>query len=202
MPEPGAYHSIAAEASAEIMIKGSRFIAHARPVAKKQHAEHYVAAISERFRDATHNCFAFKIGAGDGASFRYSDAGEPSGTAGRPILQAIEARELTNVVVVVTRYFGGTRLGAGGLLRAYSAATLAALENARIVTHHATVRMRLRFAYDLTNPVHQVLDKFNAAVLDSQFEQETRYRVQLKAVDDAAFREAMRDATSGKIEIT
>ena len=114
MPVTKEFKTIMAEVSGEIVIKGSRFIAHATPVSAQSAAAEFIASISQRFHDATHNCFAWKIGLSDAAVFRFSDAGEPSGTAGRPILQAAETRDLTNLAVVVTRYFGGTKLGTGG----------------------------------------------------------------------------------------
>ena len=154
MPVTKEFKTIMAEVSGEIVIKGSRFIAHATPVSVQSAAAEFIASISQRFHDATHNCFAWKIGLSDAAVFRFSDAGEPSGAAGRPILQAAETRDLTNLAVVVTRYFGGTKLGTGGLIRAYSAATLAALEQAEIIISYPEITVTLKFAYAFTNAVH------------------------------------------------
>ncbi|MFQ5771632.1 MAG: IMPACT family protein, partial [bacterium] len=139
------YYSIISETTAELTIKRSKFIAHASPTSATQSADKYIAAISKQFQDAKHNCFAYKIGTGDAASFRFSDAGEPSGTAGRPILRAIENRNLTNVVVVVSRYFGGIKLGAGGLSRAYHSAALTVLDKANIIEYHPRIIFSLKF---------------------------------------------------------
>lgn len=182
-------------------VKGSKFIAHATPAADKEIAETFIAEIAEQFRDATHNCFAYKIGVGDAATFHFSDAGEPSGTAGRPILQAIDTKKLTNVAVVVTRYFGGTKLGTGGLVRAYHSAALAALNEAAVVPHFPQIQLRLSFAFQLTNAVHQLLNKFSGEVVESRFVEQTEYVIQLKASDAESFAAELRDATSGRIVI-
>jgi uncharacterized YigZ family protein len=96
-------------------VKGSRFIATAKPVASEAEAVAFIDEIKKEFHDATHNAFAWKAGVGRGMRYRYNDDGEPSGTAGLPILKSIDARSLSNVCVVVTRYFGGIKLGTGGL---------------------------------------------------------------------------------------
>lgn len=125
--------TLAAPASAELVEKKSRFIGYAAPVADEAAAQAFLQEIRSRHRDATHNCYAYQ--AGDNDQFqRSSDDGEPSGTAGRPILEVIRGRGLKNTAVVVTRYFGGILLGTGGLVRAYSAAAKAALAAAGLVS--------------------------------------------------------------------
>ncbi len=193
------YYSITTKVFAELTIKGSKFISHAAPADKRDMAEKYIDEISNHFHDATHNCFAYKIGAGDAAIFRFSDAGEPSGTAGRPILQAIEHKDLTNVVAAVTRYFGGTKLGTGGLIRAYHSAALAALEKAQIIKHHPETILSLKFPYSLANAVHQVLQKFNGQILENRFEEGSVYIVQLKVSAEENFRHHLQDISKGKI---
>ena len=195
------YFSIETEVVAEIVVKASKFIARGAPVSEQSEADNYVKTIAKRFHDATHNCFAYKIGTGDNAVFRFSDAGEPSGTAGRPILQAIESKDLTNVVVIVTRYFGGTKLGTGGLIRAYSGAALAALNKAKIITSYPNTTLRLQFSYQLTNAVHQAVEKYHARILVSAFEEDTIYTIELKAADEVGFQEMVRDLTAGKIQM-
>ncbi len=194
------YHSISAQAIEEIVIKGSRFIAHTVPAADQAVAEQHIVAVSGRFADATHNCFALKTGTGDGAVFRYSDDGEPSGTAGRPIFQAIETRGLTNVAIVVTRYFGGTKLGTGGLIRAYSAAALAALDKATITVHHPQIILFVQLDFQFTNAVHQLVERFKASILSTEFRKHPVYQIQLRAADEAAFKQSMQDTTNGKAE--
>lgn len=124
--------TIAAAVEHELVIKKSRFIAHVAPVASPEDADAAIAAVKKRAWDARHNCSAQVTGTlGDRA--RSSDDGEPSGTAGVPMLEVLRRRELTDVVAVVTRYFGGVKLGAGGLVRAYSSAVSEALDLARLV---------------------------------------------------------------------
>ncbi|MFQ5637618.1 MAG: YigZ family protein [bacterium] len=195
------FYSIANEVSSESKVKGSRFIAHACPVESREGAESCIKRLANRFHDATHNCFAYKIGVGDRADLRFSDAGEPSGTAGRPILQAIESKNLTNVAVVVTRYFGGTKLGTGGLIRAYGAVALEALNNAETVQHFPKITFRLRFDYQHANAVHNVLNRFCGQILESRFDDQTTYLVTVKSADENKVREELRDISSGKMKI-
>lgn len=117
----------------EIEEKRSRFIATIEPVSSEEEAADFIAAIRKKYWDARHNCSAFIIG-DNGQKSRCSDDGEPSGTAGRPMLDVLEREHITNVCVVVTRYFGGTLLGTGGLVRAYSAAVRAGLDNCEMIT--------------------------------------------------------------------
>lgn len=122
---------IRAQAQGEITEKKSRFIATIRPVESKEEAEQFIAEMKKKYWDARHNCSAYVLGEGN-ETMHSSDDGEPSGTAGRPMLAVLTGQEIHNVAVVVTRYFGGVLLGTGGLVRAYQGAVLAALENADI----------------------------------------------------------------------
>src|SRR5690606_11612852 len=121
------YRVVAGTARAELREKGSRFIAEVFPVETEEEAAAAIEAVRRREHAATHHCTAYRLGP-EGELFRASDDGEPSGTAGLPILRQIEARGLTNTLVVVTRYFGGTKLGRGGLIRAYGEAAARALD--------------------------------------------------------------------------
>lgn len=195
-----AYLSIKSETIDETVVKGSRFIAHAKPTTDKQSAENYIKRISTKYRDATHNCFAYKIGQGDIADFRFSDDGEPGGTAGRPIFQAIEGKELSNLTVVVTRYFGGTKLGTGGLIRAYGGAAHASLNKAKKITFYPKVSLQLQFSFQQTNPVHQLIDKYHAEILESRFGEETKYKIELNSSDESSFKDELTHLTAGGIK--
>jgi uncharacterized YigZ family protein len=127
--DPRAYDTVARAASAEIEVKRSRFLGYVAPVTTEEEARAVVEAARKEHWDARHHCSAFVLGP-DGAVQRSGDDGEPSGTAGAPMLEVVRGRGLTDVVAVVTRWFGGTLLGAGGLVRAYSDATKAALDAA------------------------------------------------------------------------
>ena len=137
-------------------VRGSRFFAHLAPVGDVDAAQRFIAAIRRRFADATHNCYAWRLSDRDDG-FRYSDAGEPSGSAGRPMLDRLSGRELVRVAAVVTRYFGGTKLGRGGLARAYAGALAAALERAEIVELPRTTALALSFDYSRSGAVDAVL---------------------------------------------
>ena len=195
------YDSISGPTQAVLVVKGSKFIAQAAAVPSRDGAEAHVQEASAKYPDATHNCFAYKVGTGDAAAFRYSDAGEPSGTAGRPILQTIETKKLTNVCVVVTRYYGGTKLGTGGLIRAYGSAALAVLNSAQIIKHHPSTKLLLRFSYEFANLVHQVLNRFGGVVLQSRFEKVTVYLIEVNASVGEDFKIQVRDLLRGNIEI-
>src|SRR5512138_1197293 len=110
------FYQLKQQCRMEEKIKGSRFIATARPVASEQEALAFIEEMKKEFHDATHNAFAWRAGIGRAQRYRYNDDGEPSGTAGQPILRAIDGRGAGNLCIVITRYFGGTKLGTGGLM--------------------------------------------------------------------------------------
>ena len=146
------YYTIKQPGRVEIKIKASRFIGETHQVATVEEAAAKLAAIRKREHAATHHCYAWRVGLADEMQFKYSDDGEPSGTAGRPIYDAVEGRDLTNILLVVTRYFGGTKLGTGGLVRAYSEAAAKVLEESGSKENHVTERIvvNLDFAhYDM-----------------------------------------------------
>lgn len=132
----------------EIVIKKSRFLGHAKPVESEEEAVRFVEAIRKEHGSATHNCFAYVIGERDQIQ-KQSDDGEPSGTAGKPILEVIKNQGLKNAAVVVTRYFGGIMLGAGGLIRAYTDGAVAGIEAAEPIymVHHAKVRIEIDYTW-------------------------------------------------------
>ncbi|MFK4791132.1 IMPACT family protein [Microbacterium sp. ZW T5_56] len=164
--------SIAATVEHELVIKKSRFITHAIPVRSVPEADAAIAHIRTRYWDARHNCTAMITGVlGDQA--RSSDDGEPSGTAGMPMLEVLRRRELTDLVVIVTRYFGGIKLGAGGLVRAYSSAVSEALDLAAIIHRRELVAVTVEVPYADAGRYENVLRDWSGrhdAVMD-----ETRY---------------------------
>ncbi len=181
-------------------IKGSRFIASVEHAASAEAARAFVEAVAEEFRDASHHCFAWRLGIDENA-WRASDAGEPSGTAGKPILQQIDSRRLTDVAVVVTRYFGGTKLGTGGLIRAYGGAASAALELAGVVEVPLTEPLRLTFDYELTGPVQGVLAAFDLAPTRAGYGAAVEMELAVPVADARRLRQSLTDATQGRIGI-
>ena len=180
-------------------VKGSRFIAHVAPAASAEDAVAFLEARRAEYRDATHNCFAWRLG--DADAFRAGDDGEPSGTAGRPILREIDGRRLLRVVVVVTRYFGGTKLGTGGLIRAYGGAAAAALDQAEIVESRIRRTLRLRFGYDLSGTVEGTLHSFDVASGTASYGEDVRMEVAAAEEDVDALRKALFESTAGRIVI-
>ncbi|MDD9347796.1 YigZ family protein [Mumia sp.] len=154
----------AGAAEAAIEVKGSRFLGWVRRVDSEDEARAYVAEARRRFWDARHHCSAFVIGA-DGALQRSNDDGEPSGTAGAPMLEVLVRREVRDVVAVVTRWFGGTLLGAGGLVRAYSETTAAALDAAGVVRRELRTRVEVTVSHGEVGKVENELRARGVAIL-------------------------------------
>lgn len=141
-----AYQTLCGPGEETIIIKKSRFIGYAQPAETEEEAVRFIEGIRKKHWDANHNCYAYQIGFNDEIQ-KSNDAGEPAGTAGRPILEVIKKEELKNVVVVVTRYFGGTLLGTGGLIRAYGQTAGAALQAAGVVTRSLFQMVRVEIDY-------------------------------------------------------
>ena len=181
--------------------RGSRFIGEAFPVTTEAEAEARLDAVRKREYAATHWCWAWRLGL-EGDAFRTSDDGEPSGSAGAPILRQIDARDLTNTLVVVTRYYGGTKLGVGGLVRAYGEAASDALDAARTVEHVVRVSVRLRFAYDDTSPAMHTVNRFDAEIAEQHYTANTELVVRVRRSEAEALRAAFVEALGGRGEVT
>ena len=188
------YRSIPAPAEGLFKDNGSRFLAFAYPVENEEEIKDRVQALRKKYHDARHHCYAYRLGhLGD--RFRANDDGEPSSSAGRPILGQIDSRGLSDVLVVVVRYFGGIKLGIPGLIRAYRTATADALEQAGTVEKVAGKWFRLRFGYDKMNGVMKVLKDMDLRQKDQRFDNvmcSLRAWVRLSAQED--FLKRMTDA--------
>jgi uncharacterized YigZ family protein len=149
--------------------KGSKFLAFAVPVATQEETKAVIAAFRKEFYDARHVCYAYVLGA-DGEDYRANDDGEPSGTAGKPILGQIRSAGITNVAVVVVRYFGGVLLGTGGLVAAYKNAAADAIATAEIVEREVLVQMAFTFDYSGMNAVMSLLKELELAPVSQQFD--------------------------------
>ena len=179
------YKSIAAPAEGLFKDNGSRFIAFAYPVETEEDVKELVSALKKEYHDARHHCFAYRLGY-KGDVWRASDDGEPSGSAGRPILGQIDSLGLSDVLVVVVRYFGGIKLGIPGLIRAYKTSTADALSSAQVVEKIAGKRFRIHFDYLAMNAVMKVLKDMDLAQSKQDFGERCslEVRVRLSAVDD------------------
>ena len=192
------YRTPAAELRHEIdKIKGSRFIATVAPVQTAEEAGAAVERVRGEFNDARHHCFAYRLGSG-GERFRYSDDGEPSGSAGRPIDQQIEAHDLTDVVVVVTRYFGGTKLGVGGLRRAYGGAAAAALERVAVRTVVVTREVAFEHPYECSGAVQGLLAARGLAPRSAEYGASVRLVLSVPVGEVEGFLEELRERTAGR----
>jgi len=163
------YYTIERAAQAEIKRKGSRFIAEALAASSVEEAMTQLEAIRKREHAATHHCYAYRVGTGQEVTFKYADDGEPNGSAGRPIFDILSGRELTNVLVVVTRYYGGTKLGTGGLVRAYGDAATAALDSAGRKQKLITVRLRIVIPFAMYDPLMKVVSRHQAHQRQADF---------------------------------
>ena len=183
-------------ASFEVTIKKSRFIAHAACVTSQAESLDFYESVMDT--QATHNCWAWRIN----FQIRSSDDGEPSGTAGRPMLNVIERRNLENVVVVVTRYFGGIKLGVGGLVRAYSGSTAKCLDRAGIVELFPMSEYTIKAAFEWTSSVHGLLDQFGAEKLDENYDDEGMVlKIRCRQADYGKLASGLRDASRGQVVI-
>ena len=180
--------------------KGSRFIGEAFPVASELDALAAVDSVRQREHAATHVCWAYRLGP-EGKRYRSADDGEPSGTAGLPILREIEGRELTDCLVAVTRYYGGTKLGAGGLARAYGEAAAAVLDVSPMRTVVVRVPVMLRFAFADTSAAMRQLDVFDAEIVEQAYTPEgTVLTLGVRQSQADALAAAFVEATSGRGE--
>ena len=185
------YYTIAARATHEEKIQRSVFIGHAAPVATEEEARDFIAQIRQEHATATHNCYAYSLGAVDEPLLYYNDHGEPPGTAGRPILNAIRKTGLTNTVVVVTRYFGGKKLGLQGLIDAYHSVALQVLAKAgkaRIVPGFTLV---LNCDYAQLSPVNGVLHTYQVATQETTYGEQVSLRVRVPEENREEFFKAL-----------
>ncbi len=154
---------------AELKERGSKFIGHAFPLEKKESFKILLHQLKKEHPKAVHHCFAYRLG-WEGNQFRVSDDGEPGGTAGRPILGQIDSKQLTNIAVIVVRYFGGTLLGVPGLIQAYKSAASMALQLIPIVQKAIEVNYELQFDYTLMNEVMNIIKQTGCSVVDQEMQ--------------------------------
>jgi len=163
------YFTIDKPSTAEFKDRGSKFIAYAFPIESADDFKTRLQALKKEHPKAVHHCFAYRIGA-DGNNFRSSDDGEPSGTAGKPILGQIDSRGITNTAVIVVRYWGGTLLGVPGLINAYKTATALALQVTPVVQKQIEVIYSIEFDYTRMNEVMMIIKQYNCTVLSNEMQ--------------------------------
>lgn len=171
--------SVEKECVIEFEERKSKFIGYVKPVGTKEEAERFIASIREKHKDATHNCTAYKVIDNGQEYFKTDDDGEPSGTAGKPMGDIITYMEVENLVVVATRYFGGIKLGAGGLVRAYAKTAKLAIQEAGIIEYIPKKIYLLEFSYDKVSEVEQIIYKNGDEIQEKGYNDRVMYKVTL-----------------------
>ena len=163
------YYTIEKPSVAEFKERGSKFIAYAYPIETVDDFKKLLQNLKKEHPKAVHHCFAYRIGT-DGNNFRVSDDGEPSGTAGRPILGQIDSKAITNTAVIVVRYFGGTLLGVPGLINAYKTATTLALQVVPVIQKQIEIKYSIHFDYTKMNEVMMVMKQYNCTIITQEMQ--------------------------------
>ena len=184
------YQSISAPSKGLYKDKGSKFLSFAFPVTSESQAKDLVAGLKKEYFDARHHCWAYRIGH-TGEPFRYNDDGEPSSTAGKPIYGQILSKGLSDILIVVVRYFGGILLGTSGLIVAYKSAAADAIANATVIEKIATVRCRVEFDYLQMNAVMKCLKDFQLSPQNTVYDNGCSLEVDVRLSEEAAFLESM-----------
>lgn len=193
------YRTVACQAEAEIIEKKSRFIAHVKPVTTEEEAVAFIHELKSKYWDASHNVYAYVLG--NNNIQRYSDDGEPSGTAGVPTLEVIKKEGLQDVVVVVTRYFGGTLLGAGGLVRAYGKSAKEGLVAAKMITRKPCRMIKIKVDYNMLGKVQNEIVNAGHIIENTVYEEDVTITVLVDVNQSEKFVKNMVDVTSGRVTI-
>ncbi|WP_234735756.1 IMPACT family protein [Tellurirhabdus bombi] len=173
------YRTIDQPTTGEFRDKGSKFLAYAFPIRTEEEVKNHLQALRAEHPKARHHCFAWRLGLGRD-NYRVNDDGEPSGTAGRPILNTLYSQDLTNILVIVVRYFGGTLLGVPGLINAYKTATVEALVNAVVVSKTINEIYRIEVGFERLNDVMKLIKEQQLTVLQQSFNQECTLEIELR----------------------
>lgn len=195
------YMTIATTGTKELQISKSRFIAHCSRAETEEEAINFIQTIKKEHHNATHNCSAYLIGAHDQIQ-KANDDGEPSGTAGVPMLEVLKKQGLKDVVVVVTRYFGGIKLGAGGLVRAYGKATTQGIEASGIVERKLYKRMKVAVDYTLLGKLENEVRNSQFLLVNISYSEHVDFFIDVENTEENFFQEWMTDLTSGKSTIS
>ncbi len=197
------YQIPATHSRIEETIKRSRFIATVAHAATEAEAKTYISSIKKEFPDATHHCWAYVAGPpGDTARVGMSDDGEPHGTAGKPILAVLLHSGIGEIVAVVTRYFGGTKLGTGGLVRAYSGSVKNAIERLPLKEKKDVLCVTVIFGYSNIAAVQQIVKSFDSQIVDEHYEADVSFKIEIPKNKEESFIRAVTDLTGGEAVIT
>ncbi|WP_321328911.1 YigZ family protein [uncultured Ilyobacter sp.] len=169
--------------------KRSKFIGYIKPVSSKEEAENFINNIKGKHPDATHNCSAYKVTENGQEYYKVDDDGEPGGTAGKPIGEIMNLLDVDNLVVVVTRYFGGIKLGAGGLVRNYAKAAKLAVQEAGIIEYVHLKKYLVDFSYDKVNEVEGIISSSGGKILEKEFMDKVTFRIMIKDETESLLKE-------------
>ncbi|MGN0746440.1 MAG: YigZ family protein [Aristaeellaceae bacterium] len=193
------YKTLRQAASDEVIINKSRFIGYASPCETEEEALAFLQAIRTKHKDATHNCYAYVIGRNAGV-MRYSDDGEPGGTAGLPMMEVLKAQGVVNCCVVVTRYFGGVLLGAGGLVRAYTQGAVIALKAAQVVVMEPSCQYLCEVPYPLWDKVQHLMRTLPLQLVSSEFTTAVTFSILVRERDADRVLAELTRMTDGRLE--
>ncbi len=182
----------------ELKEKGSQFIALAFNVESLEEIEILLKKIKAQFHDATHRCYAYHLASGE---YRTADDGEPAGSAGKPILAVINGAGLRNVIIVVVRYFGGTKLGVGGLIRAYGGVAKQCIEETKLEDRYPTVTMKISFAYNFVREIESILPGYIDKKLSEKFGEDVCFELVVKKENSKALKKRLNDISGGRVKI-
>ena len=194
------YKTVYEGGESEIVDKKSRFIATVRPVESEEEALKFLEEMKKKYWDARHNCFVYSIGMNREFT-RCSDDGEPSGTAGRPMLDVILGEDIYNVAVVVTRYFGGVLLGTGGLVRAYSKAVQEGLAASRVILKKQGISMKITTDYTGVGKIQYIAGERKLPILDSEYTDKVMMKLLVPVQDIGSVQKAITEGTNGRAKI-
>src|SRR5690606_6557147 len=198
-PAPDVYRTLGDFRSDEVVIKRSRFIGWGAPAATEEEAQALLERIRSQHPQATHHCYAYKVGLGT-ETVRFSDDGEPGGTAGKPILEVLQREELRNALVVVTRYFGGPLLGAGGLVRAYAQAAKLAVDAAGVVEQVRHARLSVELDYEWFGRIQYELQERGVLIETSDYGEKVSLTVLVRLRDVDGLVAAVQELTNGQVQ--
>jgi len=202
MPRDSSFQVPSKTITVEQDIKRSRFISTAGRAGNKKSAKEFINSVSEKYSDATHNCYAFVAGNPFSTTeIGFGDDREVSGTAGKPMLSVLQHKKIGEIVVVVSRYFGGTKLGTGGLVRAYSSSVQQALEKLPLEYCVAVKSVQISFDYQYENSVRQILNKFHVHIKDSAYSDNVVMKIGVAIDRFEELNIELQNSTSGKVAI-
>lgn len=195
------YKTILIPTESELKVSKSKFISQVYPVTKSDEVNLTLTSARKKYYDAAHHPYAYRLGL-DENNFRYSDDGEPSGSAGKPIMEVIDKFELTNILIVVTRYFGGVKLGVGGLRRAIFEASELVVKNAEIVTNQITEDFRIEFDYKYIGAVMNFLEKEDIIILNNTSDDKVKLECSVVVSKIEKFKDELSKLTNASVVIS